>query len=473
MSIPSAFQTGRTGMMTAKAAISTTGHNIANANTEGFSRQRVLVSAETPRGGTVGHGVIGQGTRVSRVERINDEYLDKHVRTATRDMANLEEKDMALRQTEDIFNEMNGDGLNRLVSKFFNEFRKLSNEPDNEAIRQSVRESSQALVNDFHRLREEVEGVRRHLDSRLEGYASEVNGLAQQLKGYNMQIQRVEAEGALPNDLLDQRDNVLKKLGTYFDIATHKDNFGSYVVDVRGVGPLVVGPEAESFSVFRTKSDGTGKPEGAMEIASSSNANSIVTHQIKGGKMGALLEVRDQTLSTVLSKLDELAFNLSQSVNEIHSQGFTRQGLQGINFFGALNGKDRASEFIGLSDEVSNNVHNIAAAAEVNAPGDNRIALAISGLQNIKLMADGSASMDDYYNSIVSDLGVASARNKSGLTQQKDIMTQLNKMRDQLSGVSIDEETANLMQFQHSFDASAKVIQVADEMMKTIMELKR
>ena len=81
--------------------------------------------------------------------------------------------------------------------------------------------------------------------------------------------------------------------------------------------------------------------------------------------------------------------------------------------------------------------------------------------------------MDDFYNSIVSDIGVATARNRSGMNQQRDVNTQLNKIRDQISGVSIDEETANLMQFQHMFDASAKVIQVADEMLKTVLELKR
>ena len=87
-------------------------------------------------------------------------------------------------------------------------------------------------------------------------------------------------------------------------------------------------------------------------------------------------------------------------------------------------------------------------------------------------MGGGKSTVDDWYNSIVSEVGVASGKTRSRMTQQKDIMTQLNKMRDQISGVSIDEETANLMQFQHTFDASSKVIQVADEMLKTVLSLK-
>lgn len=473
MAIPSLFQTGRSGMVAAKAAIATTGHNISNANTEGYSRQRVLTTAANSQPILGSAGLVGTGVAVSRIERINDEYIEKQVRNGARDMAHMEEKDLVLRQTEDIFNEMNGDGLNRLVAQFFNEFRKLSNEPDNEAVRQAVRESSQTMVNDFHRLRSEVEEVRKHIDARIEGYSTEINSLVEQVRDLNIRIKSQEMSGGSPNDLMDQRDTAFKKLGSYMDLTMHKDGQGAYVVDIKGVGPLVVGSEAEKFSVYRAPADGRGKPEGALEIKSTSSANNIVTHQLKGGKLGALLEVRDQTLSTVLDRLDELAHGISESVNEVHEQGFTRHGEQGVSFFRDLGGKERAAEFIDLSDEIKGSVNNIAAAAQSDAPGDNRIALAIASLQDLKMLNEGHATMDDFYNSIVSDVGVTVSKNRFSLTQQKDIVTQLNKMRDQLSGVSIDEETANLMQFQHSFDASAKVIQVADEMLKTVLELKR
>jgi len=458
-------------MVAAKVAISTTGHNISNANTEGFSRQRVHTESTEPQ--FAGRNLIGSGTAISRVERVNDEYLEKQIRTSNRDMSHFEEKDMALKQTEDIFNEMNGDGLNRLVSRFFNEFRKLSNEPDNEAVRESVRESSNAMVNDFHRLRIEVDEVRNHIDSRLEGYTREVNGLANDLKDLNIKITRMEADGSSANDLQDKRDQVLKKLGSYFEIDTHKDKNGAYIVNVRNIGPLVVGPNAESFSVQRTPADDQGKLDNALDIRTTASANGVITHSLKGGKMGALLEVRDQTISSIVDRLDELAFNLAESVNDIHQQGYTRNGDLNIAFFKPLAGKERASETIQLSDAVRSNVNNIATAAIPDAPGDNRIAIAISGIQGQRLMNDGRSTMDDYYNSIVSDIGITSAKTKAGINQQKDIATQLTKMREQISGVSIDEETTNLMQYQHAFDASAKVIQVADEMFKTILELKR
>jgi flagellar hook-associated protein 1 len=472
MGLPGVFQTGRLGMTAAKAAISTTGHNIANANTEGFSRQRVEFEADPGHQAKGSKAIIGSGVQIDRVTRINDEYLEKHLRNGGREMAHMEEKDMVLRQTEDIFNEMNGEGLNRLISRFFNEFRKLSNEPSNEAIRQSVREASQSMITDFHRLRKEVEEVRRHIDARIEGYTREVNALAKDIKDMNVRIKAVEVTGASFNDMQDQRDVALKKLAQYMDLSMYKDGDGGFNVEIRGVGPLIVGGQTDEFAVFRTPADDQGKPENALDLHTTAAANPVVTHRVKGGKIGALLEVRDKTLSTILDRLDELAQGLSNSVNEIHRQGFNRHGVMGINFFQPQGQKERAAEFMELSDEIKANVSNIATAALPDAPHDNRIALAISGIQSQTLMNNGKASFDDWYNSIVSDVGVTTNRNRSAMNQQKDIMTQLGKMRDQVSGVSIDEETANLMQFQHTFDASAQVIKVADEMLKTILELR-
>ena len=473
MGLPNIMQTGRSGMQAAKAAMATTGHNVANANTEGYSRQRVVQSAAAAE--TVGKtdSRIGHGVMISRVERLNDEYLEKQLRNSGRDLASAEEKEIVLKQTEDIFNEMNGDGINRLISNFFNEFRKLANEPDNEAIRQSVREASSALVNDFKRLRKEVTDVRGHIDSRLEGYCTEVNAIATEIQELNLKIKQSEILGTSPNDLLDRRDQALKKLGSILDVSMHKDRDGGFIVDVVGVGPLVSGPVAEKFSVFRSQADDRGKAENSYDVASSSSTGAAITHQLTGGKVGALLEARDKTLSVVLDRIDELAFTLAQSVNEVHRQGFTRHNAQGVDFFKVPVAKERAAEFIDLSDAVKANVNNIATAALPDSPGDNRIAIAISGIQHSRLMNDAKATMDDFYNSIISDIGIAAARNRSTLNQQKDIANQLGKMREQLSGVSIDEETTQLLQFQHAFDASAKVIQVADEMMKTVLDLRR
>jgi flagellar hook-associated protein 1 FlgK len=170
--------------------------------------------------------------------------------------------------------------------------------------------------------------------------------------------------------------------------------------------------------------------------------------------------------------LDQLAFAVSNSVNDLHERGFTLDGKTGVQFFEKVNSVTGAAERLALSRDIEHNVNNIAVALQPDAPSDNRNALAIANLQNHHMMNGGHTTADDFYNSIVSEVGVASARNKEALGQQQSIITQLNRVRDQVSGVSIDEETTNLMQFQHAFDASARVIRVADEMMDTVLKLR-
>ena len=472
MALPNVMQTGRSGMVAAKAQMNTTSHNIANANTEGYSRQRTDQAADqaVPHGN---HSFIGRGVLLERTHRINDEYVEKQLRNVGRELGNLEEKDFALKQTEDIFNEMGGEGLNRMVSKFFNDFRKLANDPDSEAVRHAVRESSEAMINDFHRVRGQVEELRSHLDARIEGYTREVNSLTTELRDINQKIKVLEAGGAPANDLNDHRDLIVKKLNGYLDLQSHKDKDGAINLDVRGIGPLVNGPTAETFSVHRSPRDNEGKDDNVLSVHSTGSARGDVTHTIKGGKLGALLEVRDGNLTGVLGRLDELAKAITDSVNAVHVEGFNREGEKGNLFFRALGTQERAAKEFGLSEAVKADVNNIAAAAAGDAPSDNRVAVAISQIQNMRLMNDGKSSVDDFYNSIVSDVGVAAGRTRGSLVQQKDIEQNLNKVREQNSGVSLDEETANLMQFQHAYDASARVISVADECLKTVLALGR
>jgi flagellar hook-associated protein 1 FlgK len=467
-----AMQIGRSGLTAAQAGVSTTGHNIANANTEGYSRQRVHQTAEVDLGTGLHRQQVGAGTRVASVDRVNDRYLEKQIRGAGRDLAHAEEKEMVLKQAEDIFNEMGGEGLNRMMSRFFNEFRKLSNEPENEAIRESVREASQAMVNDIKRLRKQVDDVRSHADARIEGYVREANGLADEIKDLNIRIKALESGGGTSGDLMDQRDLALKKLTTLLDVGMFVDGGGGYVVDIKGMGPLVTGGQAEKFSVDRTPADGAGKSSNLLDVFLESAKGGPITAQISGGRLGALIEARDQVMGTIAGRLDDIAFELSRAVNEVHRQGFTRDGLTQVDFFREPVSREGAADQIDLSDAIRSSPHNIAAAAAPESPGDNRIALALSNIQGMRLMNDGKTTMDDFYNSIVAEVGVASNRNKAMLNQSRDISTQLGKIREQISGVSIDEETTKLMQYQHAYDASARVIRVADEMLRTVLSLK-
>jgi len=471
MALPNVLQTAKSGMDAAKSAIATAGHNISNANTEGYSRQRVDVEAKDPYPTKGSKALIGQGVDTTRISRVNDHYIEKQIRNNNGELSFLEEKDVLLQQVEDVFNELDGEGFNRIITNFFNNFRKLANDPNSEALRQSVQESSKSMVNNFHRLRNEVNEVKRHIDSKIEGSVREVNSLGKEIKNLNLKIQKTRISGVEPNDLLDKRDLALKKLRSYVDISSFEKPEGSVVINLKNVGPFVVGPDVEKIEVFRSPKDNQGKPEGAFDLVTQNSGNTVITHQLEGGRLGALLEARDSTLDKVINRLDELAFGVSRSVNHVHRHGVTRDGVRGISFFKHINQKERAAEFIEVSSEVLGSTNNIATALQYDSPGDNRVALAISQIQSQKIMNNGHATLDDWFNATVSDVGVQRANVRNELEQQKGIVNQLNKIREQISGVSIDEETANLLQYQHAFDASAKVIQVADQMLDTVLNL--
>ncbi len=474
MGVLTVLQNGKTGMAAAQAGIATSGHNISNANTEGYSRQRVTTEAKNPNQASYANGsFIGNGVKISNVSRINDSFLERQIRDGSRELAYHDEKQLSLGQIEEVFNEMDGDGLNRIVARFFNDFRRLSNEPSNEALKQAVRESSIALSNDFKRIRNTLVERQSHIDSKLEGQLREFNDLADRLRGLNVKIHDAEISGREANDLHDQRDLILKRIGEFTTVSVMKDSEGMMNVNIPGIGPLVTGPNVERFHYGRGPADlENGSPENSIQIRRSPHAKEAVTHLFKGGKLGAMIEVRDQSVQKALERLDRLAHGIANSVNDLHVQGYSSHGAGGNPFFKPIMAVSGAASNLNLSDAIRADARNIATGYQPDAPGDNRMAQEIANLQNVRIF-DGQTTFDDFYNGIVSDVGIASQRAREAFGQQKGIVTQMGKMREQLSGVSVDEEVTNLMQWQHAFDASAKVIKIADDMYETILGLRR
>ena len=188
--------------------------------------------------------------------------------------------------------------------------------------------------------------------------------------------------------------------------------------------------------------------------------------------MGGLLQVRDDVINSFHDNMDEVAYKLSWEVNRAHVQGFDRYGKTGNLLFELPEEVAGASENFKLHKDVANDVGKIAAAAEPGAAGDNRLANVLSSLQYKRTMDGGTSTFDDYYNSMVGKIGIEAQRANSAQQSQEDIVGQLKNIRESISGVSLDEETTKMIEFQKSFDASARLIRTADEMMDTILALK-
>lgn len=474
MSVPvNMSNIGKSGLMVSKQALATTGHNIANVNTEGFSRQVVDQSAgpNLPSGRLT----FGNGAWAKKVSRVSDEYLERRIQKEHKEFANIEEKDVYLQQTEQIMNESNTEGMNRLATKFFNEFRKLSADTGSSAVRASVREASHQLIGEVRRMSGALDDVAKNIDTRIEGYVGQMNALSKEVRDLNILIDRAELGGGDAPDLKDQRDIALKKLGAFGDISTNRDADGRVTVTLGGHIPIVCGEEVTPLYVLRTgANEKTGKRANGLDVFVGNPVPERITDKLNAGRFGGLLEVRDKDIAGAVKKLDEVAYAITKEVNGIHRQGFGLDGINGRDFFKDIDQVEGASGKIAVSDTILNNIDSIAAAKEPNSLSDNRIAIALSGIGDLKgipgVSNESNSSILDVYNGMISELAVKTGATKSALIFQKDLLSQLENTRDAISGVNLDEETANLVKFQHAYQANAKVLQVAEESLQSILQ---
>jgi flagellar hook-associated protein 1 FlgK len=478
---------GKSGLFTAKQSMSTTSHNIANANTEGFSRQEVRT--ETGIALPEGDYVLGTGVEVQSIKRSHDELVEKKLNTAITNHKFNEERSLQLGHVEEIFNEINSEGMNKVLNRFFNAFRELSNQPENETVRNVVKESAKIVTGDFHRIQANLDDVRSSINKKMSLTVSEINGLTHNIAKLNKEISIQEVSGGMANDLRDQRDRSLRTLTEFFPITTYSDNKGQFVVNVEGVGSIVAGGMVQELSVGNIVKDGaTSEDRGDAQLFFSNRPGVSITDKIKGGTLGAQLKTRNEELDGLEQQLDELAHGLVLATNAIHRRGFANhpvpvdaegnpipgaasQKVTGINFFKEPLSLKRAAEHISLSDEVAADSNNIATALEANKPGDNRVSLAIAKLQHEKVLGGGTTTFEEQYLKSVGNIGLQAGKSKIDQEQSHGILAQAKSFKERLAGVSLDEEAANMVRYQNAYEASAKVIRASDEMFKAVLGL--
>ncbi len=459
---------GKRAMMNSQTALQTTSHNIANKTTEGYSRQRVEVQTAVPI--VEGNKQMGMGTRASAVTRTNNPFLEKQLQKETGGLGMQKGRELALTQVEQVFNEQMNKGLNQYMTDFFNGFRELSNNPESSTTRTMVKEAGEALVKDFKRVDNQLSSIQKDVDQRVISEVDEVNKMIREVGSLNEKIAEVEVQGIPANDQRDRRDVVLKKLNEKIDIHYAEGDQGQVTVSTAGNAILVSGFDHYELQTHENGSDGR------IEVFYKQNESTPpfkITDRIKGGTIGGALQVRDQVIPDFKDKIDNLAYKVADEVNRAHVEGFDRSGRQGMYFFEMPNDVKGAAQNIAMNDMILEDVNRIAAAAKPNAVGDNTVANVISQLQYKEIMDGDTATMDDYYNSQVGRVGVLAQRAIKTRESQDNILSQLNTIRESISGVSLDEETTNMIEFQRAFDASARVIKTADEMFDTVLNLKR
>ena len=613
----SGIELGKRSIMAHTDAITTAGHNISNANTEGYSRQRVqlkefdpLYKPDLERAERA--GMIGQGMDSQSINRVRDELLDQRITEQQHSESYWETRSKYYTVIEQIYNEPNDVSIRSNMDKFWEGWQELSVHPESQAARQAVVTRGESLADSIKTKWEALMGVGNLINGDIEATVKQVNDYTRQIAALNAEIVRSRGMGDNPNDLLDRRDLLVDKLSKIINITSDRRDSDEFMVHLDG-HVLVQGGIARGFEL-ETVVDNNGYDK----LVWKDTGNDAV---IKGGTLGALIELRDVDIRSEVQSLNTMTMNFSDLVNDIHRNGYGANNVTGLDFFtqhsfvenvngnydrdgdgtldhsyifrftgttklnpqeqiglegvmtlsgpggnvqvayhptdtvetvinrindsngevkayldrnnnlvlkgttasavenpdfvirhvedsgffltgytgilqasGAAGAYDYAQAdavqalagaqfavspvlnpagYIEVNQALKNDVMSVAAAYKDNSgnvnAGDGRAAVEIAAIRNTKVMIGHERTFDDYFADSVTNVGLKGEQAENMHLSHSAVMEDLRSLRDSISGVNIDEELADIIKFQHGYNAAAKFVTVWDSLLDTII----
>ncbi len=470
MGVSTLLNIGSTSLNVFRAATEVASENIANVNTVGYSRQQVIFETSPPVN-TNGF-VIGTGVNIAAVERYYDALLQRQIVTAQTTLGYDTTKSSLMQQVEPLFNEVASDGLGTAISDYFSAWQDLTLNPAGAAERQTLLSRAQLLSDRFHYIDTSLNNTVQALNDSLTPLTGEINQTLSSIARLNDQIKIIELNGDNANETKDQRDQLIRELSKQIGITYTENSDGTTDINYADGGmALVSGVNAGSFSL--TANVATGLYD--VSVTPPAGVTTLVAPAT--GELGATIAMRDTIIPGYLGQLDVLATTLTSEVNTLHLQGSDLTGSSPppagppttVAFFDpAVTG---AATF-GINPALTS-ANQIAASSNPLLIGNNSNALQIAQLQKQKVMLGNSATFNTFCDILVSQIGldVLSAKN----IEEQDIAfsKQLTTLRDSSTSVSLDEELTNLLKYQRSYQASAKLVTTATEMMDTVLNLIR
>jgi flagellar hook-associated protein 1 len=429
-----------------RAGLDVAGQNIANLNTPGYARRR-LELAEVVWG--------AKGVEVLGVRALRDTVLDTRARAAIPDEAREGAVAEALALVETSIGAP-GQGLDGRLAAFFDAFSALSVDPTSAVARDGVVLEAGRLAASFNDVARRLSDGARTADNGVRAAIGEVNTLTAEIARLNAAI---GGSGGLDVDgLKDQQQLALEKLSTLTAVSVQQRKDGGVDVTLPSGRALVIADSAYPVVV------GTG----ANGYATLSLGGTSVTQEFTTGRIGGLSYVRDTAVPGYQARLDDLAHTLAQQVNTLHQTGVDLNGAAGGDFFTPPAAVAGAAASLSVSAAIQGNP-SLIAASQTGAPGDNGIARALAGLRDAQVMAGGTATFTQGWAQLAYRVGADLDQARAEQQSKKDVADAVARLRDQVSGVSLDEEAADMIKFQRAYEANAKFFSVVDEMLLTLM----
>lgn len=456
MSLTSLLSIARSALLTNQKAVDTTGHNIANANTEGYTRQRLALTAEVPIQTSIGQ--VGRGVTAEGIERLRDGFLDGAFRRENGELGRFSTLKDTLSQIEDIFGDPSDAGIATGLDSLLSAFGDLANDPSGRTPRELVRQNAQNLVQQFRQADARIGAVFNDVRTKMEGAVDQVNQITQQIADLNVQIRSAGSGLRESPDIKDKRDKLVDQLSSIVGVRVLDRPDGTIGV-LAGDALLVDGGEA-------TKLEVRDAGQGRVNVSLTGGVGSIT---LRSGSLAALQELSQTTVPGIRDKLNGLVKSIVTEVNAIHRGGRSLAGGTGIDFFDPTG---TTIDSMALSQSVSSSTDNIAAGIS-GAPGDNKNALAIAALRTTGVASLNGQTLGGGYQTLVSQLAV-SLQDTTGRQEAQTVITaNADSQRQSVSGVSVDEELTNLIGQQNAYAAAARLVTAADDMIKDVIAMVR
>jgi flagellar hook-associated protein 1 FlgK len=432
------LETALRGLVAQQKAIDVTGHNIANASTVGYTRQGADLVA-TPALSDVPSGMLGTGVEVAQYTRLRDSFIDIQLRAQTMIKGSAAAQQDGLNQVELSLAEPSDTGLSSQLGKYWAAWQNLANAPEDLATRQSLVQTAASLADGFNSLSSQLTTVQSQTAQEQTMTVAQVNSIGSQIATLTGAIKATELGGAQPNDLLDQRDVLIDQLSA----------LGNVSVSTTSGAPGTLGAIDITIGGSTLVSDTTA------------SALTLPLASLTSGKLAGLQSVIDSIgnpATGYLAKLNQLAATLVSTTNTQHALGTDFNGNPGGTFFTVTPGSEAATIAVDPALLAS---PALIAASTSGAAGDATNALAIADIQQTPLI--GGATIDTAYSQLVTQIGSDSKQAQQSLANASSLVDSLTNRRSSVSGVSLDEEMSNLIQFQRGFQASARVMNAMDD----------
>jgi flagellar hook-associated protein 1 FlgK len=458
MSLLNTLHVGRTGLKVASYGVEVTGQNVTNASTEGYVRRRLVTQTRVPH--RRGDGVFkGQGVQVGAIARNIDRFALERSFEAMGDQTQASTAHETLKVVETNFREGDIASIPDRLDRFFDSITELTSEPSDHGLRRAVKDAGQDLSNAVNRGGQALLNGIQRAEERIRDEVNTVNEYLDDIGTLNKRISDSDAVNG-PADLMDARDAMIETVASKIGVKVDYKANGQVTMFVGGYA-VVQDEHSRQLS--------TSGATGELSVKMSAGDGTLTIDSLLRGELGGLIQARDQSTET-LSDLDTFAEEFVDEINAQHSAGFDAFGVPGLDFFTIPAAATNASTAMELDSSLAADPRLIAAASTPAAEvGDATNLTSILEVENTELFSSGTKNSREFISSIYSDLGNSIVGFEVDATTHGAIMMDLNTLKEASSSVDLDEEAVSLIKYQASYQAAARVVTSANELLELLM----